>query len=54
MMCVFQGERGRDGVPGFPGLQGPPVSKLAMPHMSTTTMNKICDKVAAKMTLINI
>lgn len=26
VVCVFQGDRGRDGTPGFPGLQGPPVS----------------------------
>lgn len=26
-VCVFQGDRGKDGLPGFPGLQGPPVNK---------------------------
>lgn len=25
-VCVFQGDRGRDGTSGLPGVQGPPVS----------------------------
>lgn len=33
-MCVFQGERGRDGTPGFAGLQGPPVSNRNCNHMT--------------------